>query len=298
MGHKVNPIALRLPVHRAHDSAWYSDRRYGDLVAYDAAVRAYIGDVASSARVPSGPLLSHIFPKHHQVYATFHPDSGTSQGSNRRTQALSLPSRRKDPLSTFVTSGESRESLSRQVLAHWAACKSKSLTQPVFESGKESPKGLLGDLFASPTQRLGSSQPSLGQQGPKGAQAPCHAALETHTSMHSGMTTSVIGLQGRHVFQSASFVAQFVARALEQKKSVRYIWTRLLQEDRRHLRGLRISCAGRIGGNEMAKVESRKWGQTPLHTFSHKVDYSAQRAQTTYGTIGVKVWVCYADNPA
>jgi ribosomal protein S3 len=297
MGHKVNPIALRLPVHRAHESTWYSDRQYGDLVAYDAAVRSYIGNVANSAHVPSGPLLSHIFPKHHQVYATFHLDaSGSSQGRRpgRRTQALSLPTRRKDPLCTFVSTGESRESLSRHLLAHWALCQNKSVAQPVFENGEFPAKLPLADLFAFSAQT--PTQSSL--QKPTGDQNPCHAALETHASMHSGMTTSITGLQGRHIFQSAAFVAHFIARALEQKKSVRYIWTRLLQEDKRNLRGLRISCAGRIGGIELAKVDSRKWGQTPLHTFSQKVDYSAQRAQTTYGTIGIKVWLCYAENPA
>jgi len=44
----------------------------------------------------------------------------------------------------------------------------------------------------------------------------------------------------------------------------------------------------------MAKVESRKWGQTPLHTFSQKVDYSATTANTSFGKIGVKVWISYA----
>jgi hypothetical protein len=304
MGHKINPIALRLPVHRAHDTAWYSDRRYGDFVAYDAALRAYIGDVASSARVTSGRLLSHIFPKHHQVYATLHPEAGAPQKSprrqGRRTQALSLPRRRMDPLCTFVSAGHSREVLSRQVLAHWAACRTKALAQPAFESAHMVPCLPLADVFSLVSQTPKNPQPSLrrgyGLLGPKGAQAPCQVALESHTSMYSGMATSVIGLQGRHIFQSADFVAHFIARALEQKKSVRYIWTRLLQEDRRHLRGLRISCAGRLGGSEMAKVESRKWGQTPLHTFSQKVDYSAQRAQTTYGIIGVKVWLCYEEN--
>lgn len=292
MGHKVNPVALRLPVNRAHDSAWYSDRHYGDFVAYDAAVRAYVGEVATSARVTSGPLLSHIFPKHHQVYATFHASQEGGRGGRRhgrRPQALALPRRRTDPLCTFITggqasetAGQAREAASRHVLAHWAACQRKALALPRVP--------LTEMLTCGPSLRS-----RRGGQGPHGAQAPCHAALETHTSMHSGMTTSVVGLQGRHIFQSASFVAHFIARALEQKKSVRSIWTRLLQEDRRHLRGLRISCAGRLGGSEMAKVESRKWGQTPLHTFSHKVDYSAHRAQTTYGAIGVKVWLCYTD---
>jgi small subunit ribosomal protein S3 len=100
-------------------------------------------------------------------------------------------------------------------------------------------------------------------------------------------------VQARHIFQSAALLAEYIARSLEQKKTVRAIWTRLLQEDTRSLKGLRILCAGRIGGAEMAKVESRRWGQAPLHSFAQPVDYSSATAHTPFGALGVKVWVCY-----
>jgi len=118
--------------------------------------------------------------------------------------------------------------------------------------------------------------------------------METHLSSTCATSTFVFGMQTRHLFQSAESVAHYIARGLEQKKKLRFLWDRLLQEDKKGLQGLRIVCGGRIGGSEMAKVESRKWGQTPLHTFAKKVEYSAHTAHTPFGSIGVKVWLCFA----
>ena len=55
--------------------------------------------------------------------------------------------------------------------------------------------------------------------------------------------------------------------------------------------GIRIMCAGRLGGAEMARTEQYKDGRIPLHTLRADIDYAAYTAQTTYGSIGVKVWI-------
>lgn len=56
--------------------------------------------------------------------------------------------------------------------------------------------------------------------------------------------------------------------------------------------GVRIACAGRLGGAEMARRESFKDGRIPLHTLRADIDYATATAQTQYGAIGVKVWIC------
>ena len=56
--------------------------------------------------------------------------------------------------------------------------------------------------------------------------------------------------------------------------------------------GIRIKCAGRLGGAEMARTEQYKDGRIPLHTLRADIDYAAGRAETIYGSLGIKVWIC------
>jgi small subunit ribosomal protein S3 len=56
--------------------------------------------------------------------------------------------------------------------------------------------------------------------------------------------------------------------------------------------GIRIMCAGRLGGAEMARTEQYKDGRIPLHTLRADIDYAVTRAETIYGSIGIKVWIC------
>ena len=63
------------------------------------------------------------------------------------------------------------------------------------------------------------------------------------------------------------------------------------------IQGMRIVCSGRLGGVEMARVESKKYGQTSLHVFSNHIDFAVDQAYTLFGLIGVKVWICYRESP-
>jgi small subunit ribosomal protein S3 len=56
--------------------------------------------------------------------------------------------------------------------------------------------------------------------------------------------------------------------------------------------GVRVMCSGRLGGAEMARREQYKEGRIPLHTLRADIDYANATAQTIYGLIGVKVWIC------
>lgn len=56
--------------------------------------------------------------------------------------------------------------------------------------------------------------------------------------------------------------------------------------------GIKIMCAGRLGGAEMARTEQYKEGRVPLHTIRADIDYANGRAETIYGSIGIKVWIC------
>ncbi len=56
--------------------------------------------------------------------------------------------------------------------------------------------------------------------------------------------------------------------------------------------GIRVKCGGRLAGSEMARTEQYKEGRIPLHTLRADIDYAVSTAQTIYGSIGVKVWIC------
>jgi len=55
--------------------------------------------------------------------------------------------------------------------------------------------------------------------------------------------------------------------------------------------GIRVKCSGRLGGAEIARTEQYKDGRIPLHTLRADIDYATSTAKTTFGTIGVKVWI-------
>lgn len=91
----------------------------------------------------------------------------------------------------------------------------------------------------------------------------------------------------------AYLVAENVVRQLESKVSFRRAMKRAITSTMRMgAEGVRISCSGRLGGAEMARREQYKEGRIPLHTLRADIDYARTVANTTYGTIGVKVWIC------
>lgn len=91
----------------------------------------------------------------------------------------------------------------------------------------------------------------------------------------------------------AHLVAENVIRQLESKVSFRRAMKRAITSTMRMgAEGVRILCSGRLGGAEMARKEQYKDGRIPLHTLRADIDYASLTANTQYGTIGVKVWIC------
>jgi small subunit ribosomal protein S3 len=90
----------------------------------------------------------------------------------------------------------------------------------------------------------------------------------------------------------AQLVANNVAHQLRQRISFRRAMKRALQAAvRAGAEGVKIQCGGRLGGAEIARTEGYHEGRVPLHTMRADIDYASKVAKTTYGTIGVKVWI-------
>ncbi|HEY9082981.1 MAG: 30S ribosomal protein S3 [Vicingaceae bacterium] len=91
----------------------------------------------------------------------------------------------------------------------------------------------------------------------------------------------------------AKLVADNIAKQIEGRVSFRRaVKMAVASTMRMGAEGIKVLVSGRLGGAEMARSEGYKEGRTPLHTFRADIDYALTEAHTTYGRIGVKVWIC------
>ena len=90
----------------------------------------------------------------------------------------------------------------------------------------------------------------------------------------------------------ATLIAASIAQQLERRIAFRRAMKRAVQSAMRlGAEGIKITCGGRLGGAEIARVEWYREGRVPLHTLRADIDYGVATAKTTYGTCGVKVWI-------
>lgn len=94
----------------------------------------------------------------------------------------------------------------------------------------------------------------------------------------------------------AVLIAETIAQQLEKRVSFRRAMKRSMQSAMKlGAKGIRINCSGRLGGAEIARMEWYREGRVPLHTLRADIDYGMASAHTTYGVIGIKVWVYKGD---
>jgi len=94
----------------------------------------------------------------------------------------------------------------------------------------------------------------------------------------------------------ARLVAISIAKQLEERASFRIAQKKAIQRVRKAgAKGVRTLVSGRLGGAEIARSEGYKEGTIPLHTLRSDIDYAQVEAHTTYGRLGVKVWICRGD---
>lgn len=107
-----------------------------------------------------------------------------------------------------------------------------------------------------------------------------------------GKDISINIKEERKAGSSAQLAAENVALQLERRVAFRRAMKKVIQNAQKAgAKGIKISVAGRLGGAEMARTEWYLEGRVPLHTLRAKIDYGFAEAHTTYGNIGVKVWI-------
>ena len=115
----------------------------------------------------------------------------------------------------------------------------------------------------------------------------------------SKFTSSEIAIEPREIKNpstDAQLVEQNVAFQMEKRVAFRRAMKRSIDQSMSSgVKGIKINVAGRLNGAEMARDENYLVGKLPLHTFRADIDYGFAEAQTTYGTLGVKVWIYKGD---
>lgn len=129
--------------------------------------------------------------------------------------------------------------------------------------------------------------------GKKGAEVDrLKKELETLT----GRQVSIDIKEIRKPELDAQLVAENIALQLEKRVSFRRAMKKAVSSALRFgALGVKVSCAGRLAGAEIARTEWYREGRVPLHTFRADIDYGFAEAKTTYGKIGVKVWIYKGD---
>lgn len=123
--------------------------------------------------------------------------------------------------------------------------------------------------------------------------------IENFLSSTYNIDLQLFPILSKQNWQSAGFVADEIVYFLERRVSFSRIKNRILRQASMQpfIRGLRITCSGRVGGKskkaQRATQECIKYGETSLHVFDCKIDFASRNAYTSFGTVGIKVWICF-----
>jgi small subunit ribosomal protein S3 len=182
------------------------------------------------------------------------------------------------------------------------------------------PKANYGDFLVEDQKIRRYVDERFNRQMPKGAVAKVEIIRtrnEVNVTMHSGRPGVVIGPRGGEVDKlreelegltgrkvtvnvveikepdlNATLVGEAIAEQLAKRASFRRTMKQYCESAMNAgAKGVKITCSGRLAGSEMARTETQKMGSIPLHTLEADVDYATATARTTYGAIGIKVWI-------
>ena len=104
-------------------------------------------------------------------------------------------------------------------------------------------------------------------------------------------------IEVKNIDANAQLVAQSIAEQLSNRVAFRRAMRKAIQSAMRQpqVKGIKVVCSGRLGGAEMGRTERYHEGRVPLHTLRAEIDYGTYEAHTTFGRIGVKVWIYKGD---
>nr|YP_009310473.1 ribosomal protein S3 [Pyramimonas parkeae]AOT98934.1 ribosomal protein S3 [Pyramimonas parkeae] len=378
MGQKVNPISLRLGINRQHDSIWFGDFHYPQLLGKELITRDSISKISENADLATSRIVTKIFPQKIKIFPFWgikknqvNPGLSKSSIEDKETRIFlsnlidltmknskNLPPRnisKKNKISNLKVSIKSfsnfriwspkKIKFSRNEKADLAEIKrhlqkklQKYLSVHLDELGT-SEQELKGSFFEF-TKKLSSKifliwifENFFISSSQKGCEFEesfrllikykmlrriinfSHTFnwikkrktllvqrslehLESSFSQSFKNPVQILPLIIKNPYKSADLLAKKIAVELEKTRVYRKVLKTICNEaeSQGFIRGIRISCSGRLGGVELAENEFKKMGPTSLQEFSEEIDYACSESITKFGVIGVKVWLCFFKN--
>ena len=298
MGQKVNPISLRLPTaHKTYNDCWFSETHYTALQVKKLALAKHYQGILQQKELPEAQLAFVGALKSQNYLLNVHnpTTSRALKGLRYRLQPA-----RKEQAKHLLSETQQGDPLA--TLPHGKHCLFKA-TGNATPDPKKILHNVLTAAILKPTNSLAPYVQQAGalMKPPVGLQAPLLGMLG---QCYNTLPTSVDVWTSPWESHHAGFIAQEIAHALTRRVPFRSIKIQMIKELEENtqrawgsVRGVRVTCAGR--GNKKSKKAQRaqtvgfQWGQTALHVFSEKVDFARCPAHTSFGKLGVKVWVCY-----
>jgi len=307
MAQKINPIALRCPSpHKKYTDCWYSDMFYTALQLKKLKLAKHLQGMLKQKGLPEGQIsLAAGTKSHRYLLCALNPlESRMHKSLRYRVRPQKSENLRNIIRETDTNTLDVYKNVSSNVHAD------QTRVLPTPESVKtKKEKAIRHALVASivnghTSQEQAALVKTYTDQTTSDLSLWSAEIFNTFGSLYNKIATGVDVWTSGWESQHADFIAQEIAYALTRRVSFRTIKLQLTQELELNtskawgsVRGIRVTCAGR--GNQKSKKAQRaktvrfQWGQTSLHVFSEKVGFSSRPALTSFGKIGVKVWVCY-----
>ena len=310
MGHKANPIGLRIGVKRTPDLVWStpvpSARSAAQTLLEDFRVRERIQKFLRSLSLHSARCITQRTKAGWLVWVFYSASEGLPSHSS---------SRRISRGEKFAKGGRKlKKSDILQVCGHGDGREGNANASPalsLLQSYANGQTHLLSSLshathFASHTINAElAKKKGKGLEGvsstlsfPSLPFAPAQGVSSSLSRFSSSSHTKNISFRWVSLPSpdlSAETLSSVVRSSIERGQRLPRIFSLVeaFYEANPSIRGIRILCSGRINGVEMAQDQKRQYGETSLHTLSHAIDYSSCTASTAYGQIGVKIWISY-----
>ena len=300
MGQKVNPVGLRLGVNRGWDSVWYAKKKdFGSYLIEDFKIREYIKKNVINSGV-SKVMIERTSKKCFVTIYTSRPGfvigkkgSDIEKIKNKLSNitsnevSLNIKEVKKPETNSFLVAENIAQQLVKRISYRRAMKRSMQSALRLGAKGiKVSISGRLGGNEIARTEWL------------REGSIPSHtlrADIDKIKQKLSKISSSEVSLNIKEVKKpelNAFLVAENIAQQLVKRISYRRAMKRAMQSCLRlGAKGIKVSISGRLGGNEIARTEWLRDGSIPSHTLRADIDYSEAEALTTYGIIGIKVWI-------
>ena len=297
MGQKVSPISFRLGISSESSHTWFADRLFSDLLHQQLNCQRFLKSLFESVGVKSTKSHVQYFPQGSCIHSFFHDPSVSASkwGNNTLKPTLFF----KDPSDFFLFQAHGNHTGRDWSLTgnfkSWEEVKGLILMQYLLLHYNKAKSY----RFSALQMHLEGSKPIFWDYTINKIKSTSLQFYQHHVrqiiSHYVGCSTVWSPKRIAIPAKTAIFVVAQVVTQLEQNTPLRQIFKSIIREVRKEktIQGFKITCAGRIDGSELARVESKRFGQTPLQTLSQKIDYWATAAYTSYGLIGVKVWIAY-----